>query len=172
MSGEVNTSVASHLVKLPWMATEAFTKNLMLLSTGVIEKTGASARLREGSTADAKRQSTESRILPSLRLLKVAVNSQFIEDCCLTLRFHYSGQRELRKDAFSRNSRQAGRSGTLVLVFVVMILLMIMVVFMIMVVAVVMVVFLFGDVDPQPGHRLILIAEVLHQALITEIEGM
>src|SRR5271165_626388 len=74
-SGEVNFSVASHFWKSPWMATEAFTKNLIVLSPGVTTKTGASAWLSEGSAADAIRQNTASRILPSLRLLRVACQS-------------------------------------------------------------------------------------------------
>ncbi len=48
-------SVASHLSKAPLIATEAFTKNLMLLFSGVTAKTGASARLSNGRAADSIR---------------------------------------------------------------------------------------------------------------------
>src|SRR5271157_5906249 len=51
-----NVSVASHLLNLPSMATEAFTKNLMSLSSGVTAKTGTScARLSDGNAADNTR---------------------------------------------------------------------------------------------------------------------
>src|SRR5271167_5119131 len=40
-SGDVNVRVASHLSKLPSIATDAFTKNLTVLASGVITKTGA-----------------------------------------------------------------------------------------------------------------------------------
>jgi hypothetical protein len=39
-SGDVNVSAASHLSKLPLIATEALAKNLIELSSGVIAKTG------------------------------------------------------------------------------------------------------------------------------------
>jgi hypothetical protein len=42
-SGEVNVRVASYLSKLPSIATDAFTKNLTELVSGVITKTGACA---------------------------------------------------------------------------------------------------------------------------------
>src|ERR1700685_2315257 len=54
-------SVASHLLNLPSMATEAFTKNLTSLSSGVMVKTGPCARANDGNTADAKRQKTINR---------------------------------------------------------------------------------------------------------------
>jgi hypothetical protein len=38
------------------MLTDAFTEKLIELSSGVITKTGACARVTEGSTTDAKRQ--------------------------------------------------------------------------------------------------------------------
>src|SRR5262249_24149455 len=72
-SGEVNFRVASHLSKLPSIATEAFTKNLTVLTPGVTTKTGACARLTDGSTADAKRQRTAmSAVVRMLRLCVVS----------------------------------------------------------------------------------------------------
>src|ERR1700679_2989793 len=53
-------SVASHLLNLPSMATEAFTKNLTSLSSGVMVKTGPCAWANDNS-ADAKRQNTINR---------------------------------------------------------------------------------------------------------------
>jgi predicted amidohydrolase YtcJ len=53
---------ASHLSKLPLIATEALTENLIELSSGVTAKTGACARLTDGSTADAKRHRTANRM--------------------------------------------------------------------------------------------------------------
>src|SRR5580765_2227022 len=61
ISGDVNTRVASHLSKVPVIATEAFTSNLTLLSAGVIAKTGACAWLANGRTADATRHKIVSR---------------------------------------------------------------------------------------------------------------
>src|ERR1700728_1216228 len=54
-------SVASHLLNLPSMATEAFTKNLTSLSSGVIVKTGPCAWANDGNRANAKRQNTIKR---------------------------------------------------------------------------------------------------------------
>src|ERR1700683_3700109 len=54
-------SVASHLLNLPSMATEAFTKNLTLLSSGVMAKTGPCAWANDGNSANAKRQTTVNR---------------------------------------------------------------------------------------------------------------
>src|SRR5215831_1268517 len=72
-SGEVNFRVASHLSKLPSIATEAFTKNLIVLTRGVTTKTGACARLTDGSTADAKRQRTAmSAVVRRFRLCVVS----------------------------------------------------------------------------------------------------
>jgi hypothetical protein len=60
---DVKVSVASHFWKLPSRATDAFTKNLIVLSPGVISKTGIfCARLNDGSTEDAKRQKTATGI--------------------------------------------------------------------------------------------------------------
>src|SRR5271155_2806339 len=61
-SGDVNVKVASHLSKVPSRATDAFTKNLTVLSPGVIANTGACARLTDGSTADANRHRTANRM--------------------------------------------------------------------------------------------------------------
>jgi hypothetical protein len=44
------------------MATEAFTKNLTSLSSGVIVKTGAWARHTDGSMVDTNRHKTVNRI--------------------------------------------------------------------------------------------------------------
>ncbi len=54
-------SVASHLLNLPSIATEAFTKNLTSLSSGVMVKTGPCAWANDGNSADAKRQKTVNR---------------------------------------------------------------------------------------------------------------
>lgn len=61
-SGDVNVSAASHLSKLPLIATEALTENLIELSSGVIAKTGACARLTNGNTVEAKRHRTANRM--------------------------------------------------------------------------------------------------------------
>src|SRR6202044_2273312 len=57
-------SVASHLLNLPSMATEAFTKNLTSLCSGVTVKTGtwSWARLTDGSMVETKRQNTANRM--------------------------------------------------------------------------------------------------------------
>src|SRR6202030_2709625 len=59
-SGSVDgkVSVASHLLNLPSIATEAFTKNLTSLSSWVTVKTGPWPRHTEGSMADTKRART------------------------------------------------------------------------------------------------------------------
>jgi hypothetical protein len=57
-SVEVTVKVASHFSNLPSRATDAFTKNLMELSSGVTAKTGTCALLTDGNTADAKKQKT------------------------------------------------------------------------------------------------------------------
>src|SRR5580692_608910 len=63
ISVEVNVTVASHLSKVPFKATDAFTKNVTWLSgAGEIAKTGTCARLTEGSRVDAKRHTTANRI--------------------------------------------------------------------------------------------------------------
>src|SRR6266699_529117 len=73
-SGLVNVSVASHLSKVPWIATDAFTKNLIELSAGVITKTGTWARVTDGSTANAKTQ----RIVNGMRMVHTVRLSHFI----------------------------------------------------------------------------------------------
>ena len=60
--------MASHLSKVPFMATDAFTANLIELSSVVILKTGTCARLSDGNTADAKKKKTANRMLPCARL--------------------------------------------------------------------------------------------------------
>src|SRR5271170_4129584 len=66
-SVDVNVRAASHLSKVPSMATDAFTENLTELSSGVILKTGACAGLSDGNTADAKKKKTANRMLPCAR---------------------------------------------------------------------------------------------------------
>jgi hypothetical protein len=58
-----NFSVASHLLNLPSMATEAFTKNLMSLSSGVTVTMGPWARFTDGRLADTKRPRTANLIV-------------------------------------------------------------------------------------------------------------
>jgi hypothetical protein len=55
--------VESHFSKVPFKATDAFTKNVTELSgVGEIAKTGTCARLTAGSRVDAKRHTTANRI--------------------------------------------------------------------------------------------------------------
>src|SRR5580693_7433625 len=61
-SVDEKVSVASHLLNLPSMATEAFTKNLTSLSSGVTVKTGTWARLTDGSMVDTNRHKTANRM--------------------------------------------------------------------------------------------------------------
>ena len=63
------------------MATEAFTKNFTVLSPGVITKTGASARLNEGSAAEAIKHNTASRILSVCGFYGVVVNPSLRASC-------------------------------------------------------------------------------------------
>jgi hypothetical protein len=56
------------------MATDAFTKNLIELSSGVMTKTGTSARATGGSTADPKKQ----RIVNGIRMAHAVSLSRFI----------------------------------------------------------------------------------------------
>src|SRR5271154_4134362 len=72
ISGDVNTRVESHFSKVPSIATDAFTKNFTVLSPGVIAKTGACARVTDGSTAATNRQRTANRIEPSLNRIVVS----------------------------------------------------------------------------------------------------
>src|SRR5215471_18897521 len=62
-SVDVKVRVASHLSKVPVTATDAFTANLIELSSVVILKTGTCARLTDGNTADAKRIRIANRML-------------------------------------------------------------------------------------------------------------
>src|SRR5580693_2788045 len=62
-SVDVKVRVASHLSKVPLTATDAFTANLTELSSVVILKVGACARLNDGNTADARRQRTANRMV-------------------------------------------------------------------------------------------------------------
>src|SRR5664279_5679302 len=68
-SVDVKVRAASHLSKVPFTATDAFTENLIELSCVVILKTGTCARLSDGNTADAKKKKTANRILPCAGLL-------------------------------------------------------------------------------------------------------
>src|ERR1700730_13337081 len=68
-------SVAAHLLNLPSMATEAFTKNLTSLSSGVMVKTGPGSWANDGNSAAAKRQKTVNRMDS---LLKVCDTTTFI----------------------------------------------------------------------------------------------
>src|SRR5262252_6536733 len=62
-SVDAKVRVASHLSKVPLMATDAFTANLIELSSVVILKTGTCARLTDGNIADAKRIRIANRML-------------------------------------------------------------------------------------------------------------
>src|SRR5271169_1961399 len=68
-SVDVKARVASHLSKVPFMATDAFTANLTELSSVVNLKTGTWARLNDGNTADARRQRTANRIVLGVSFL-------------------------------------------------------------------------------------------------------
>src|SRR5271167_1749962 len=62
-SVDAKVRVASHLSKVPFTATDAFTANLIELSSVVILKTGTWARLNDGNIADARRQRTANRMV-------------------------------------------------------------------------------------------------------------
>src|SRR5580704_15235109 len=62
-SVDVKVSVASHLSKVPFMATDAFTANLTELSSVVNLNTGTWARLVDGSARKATKQSTANRMV-------------------------------------------------------------------------------------------------------------
>jgi len=66
--------VASHLLKTPFIDTDALTKNSLEFPSGAITKTGASARVTHGNTADAKRQ----RIVNRIRTAQAENLSRFI----------------------------------------------------------------------------------------------
>src|SRR5215469_7179004 len=65
-SGDVNVSVASHLSNFPVMATDASTSNFIVLSAGVISKTGACARVADGNMASIKTRRIVNLIEASL----------------------------------------------------------------------------------------------------------
>src|SRR5579864_4017041 len=67
-SVDAKVRVASHLSKVPFTAIDAFTANLVELSSVVILKTGTCAWLSDGNTADAKKKKTANRMLPCARL--------------------------------------------------------------------------------------------------------
>src|SRR5580704_2582568 len=67
-SVDVKVRVESHLSKVPFTATDAFTANLMELPSVVILKTGTWARLNDGNTADARRQRTANRTVLGVSL--------------------------------------------------------------------------------------------------------
>src|SRR5260370_42612424 len=56
-----NVSVASHFSNFPSRATDAFTKNWIVLSSDVIANTGTCARLTTGSRVHATRQKIVNR---------------------------------------------------------------------------------------------------------------
>src|SRR5215469_1434485 len=65
-SGEVNVTVASHLSNFPVMAVDASTSNFIVLSTGVISKTGTCARVADGNMASIKTRRIANLIEASL----------------------------------------------------------------------------------------------------------
>src|SRR5712671_5093789 len=78
-SGDVNLSVASHLSKVPPIATDAFTKNLIELSSGVTTNTGTCALPSDGRAIDATRQ----RILnPSITPLNPILDTRHLVSKC------------------------------------------------------------------------------------------
>ena len=81
------------------MATDASTSNLTGLSTGVISKTGACARLGDGIKADAKRQTIVSRMTRILTCSHFLVN--------------YSDQRICSRQRTGRDSELAAVIGNL-----------------------------------------------------------
>src|SRR5580765_3351420 len=80
-SGEVIVIVASHLSNVPSIATEAFTLNLIELSSFVILMTGTPAEVCAcvivGDREEARRQRVASRIPRSLSLSSLIVNCSF-----------------------------------------------------------------------------------------------
>src|SRR5580765_5346877 len=57
-SGDVNVRVASHFSKVPPIATDAFTKNLIELYSGVTTNSGTCALPSDGRAIDVTRQRT------------------------------------------------------------------------------------------------------------------
>src|SRR5712671_2358091 len=90
-SGDVNLSVASHLSKVPPIATDAFTKNLIELSSGVTTNTGTCALPSDGRAIDVTRQ----RILnPSITPLNPIVDTRHLVSKILQcLNFHLNWNR-------------------------------------------------------------------------------
>jgi hypothetical protein len=81
-SGDLNAKVASHLSKVPSIATDAFTANLIVLAAGVITKTGipagSCALVTDENRTDAKRQKVVSRTLGiKLEEVIIAIEAQF-----------------------------------------------------------------------------------------------
>src|SRR5215469_18444958 len=119
-SVDAKVRVASHLSKVPLTATDAFTANLIELSSVVILKTGTCARLGVGKTADAKKKKTANCMLPCARLLDmnflppVAVNNQVKSqtalgltlDVCSEVLSHQTGR---SREASSAHSDVVGR---------------------------------------------------------------
>src|ERR1700691_3413257 len=68
-AGEANFSVAFHFSKWPVIGTEAFTLNLIVLSTGVSSHTGTCARHKGGIAAIATRHRTNNRMQKFGRLM-------------------------------------------------------------------------------------------------------
>src|SRR5580698_8904371 len=80
ISVDVNVTVASHLSKVPFKATDAFTKNVTWLSgVGEIAKTGVCAWLTAGSRLEAKRHTTANLIE---FLLKYDDMASFVSSGC------------------------------------------------------------------------------------------
>src|SRR5579862_4444341 len=87
-SVEVKVRVESHFLKLPSRATEAFTKNLIVLVSGLISKTGTPcARDTEGSTADANKLRTIHcvRMAVSVRLYYFVVKHRDVDASSLMM---------------------------------------------------------------------------------------
>src|SRR5215469_9243062 len=84
-SAEVNVRVAFHLSKVPLISTDASTANLILLSTGVISKTGTPAefcaRIGDGNRMDAKRHKITTRMGGSVSLPQMVVNFKAVRFC-------------------------------------------------------------------------------------------
>src|SRR5580765_768379 len=82
-SGEVIVAVASHLSNVPSIATDAFTWNLIELSSFVIlmmgTSAGACACVIDGDRPDAKRQKITSRIPRSLSPSHLVSNWQKLQ---------------------------------------------------------------------------------------------
>src|SRR6516225_2898035 len=77
---EVKVRVASHLLNVPSIATDASTSNLILLSIGVISNTGtpvgACARVTVGKRMEAKRERNVNRMAVSVGRFHFIVNGE------------------------------------------------------------------------------------------------